>query len=179
MRGLSAVGPAAGLIVGLVLMLPSLAAAQIELDLSVNGTGGAIVSNASHIHGCTVGQAAVGTTTSVLYIHNIGFWFPLGTPFSDAPEPLPGTPIEFALSLAGANPAGSQARIAYAVPVPAHVTIRLFDITGREVRTLFAGHVEPGYHEADLHAPGLIGGIYVCRMDAGDFSATKKLVLLR
>ena len=179
MRGPSAVRSPAGLIAGLVLMLPSLAAAQIELDLSVNGAGGATVSNASYVHGCTVGQAVVGTTTSALYIHNIGFWFPLGNPFSDAPEPVPGTPIEFALNLGSSNPAGSLARIAYAVPVPEHVTIRLFDITGREVRTLFAGHVEPGYHEVDLHAHGLIGGIYFCRMDAGSFSATKKLVLLR
>ncbi len=179
MSGSSTVKPVAGLIAGLVLMLPSLAAAQIELDSSVNGTGGATISNASYIHGCTVGQAVVGTTTSVLYIHNIGFWAPMGQGFSGAPEPLPGTPTEFALNLGGSNPSGSLTRIAYAVPVPTRVTIRLFDITGREVWTFAAGNVEPGYHETDLRTPGLAGGIYFCRMDAKGFSATKKLALLR
>ncbi len=179
MRGLSTGKRAAGLIAGLVLVLPSLAAAQIELDLSVNGTGGAVVSNASYVHGCTVGQAVVGTTTSVLYIHNIGFWFPLGNAYSDVPEPLPAIPTEFALDFRGSNPSGSGARIAYAVPVRAQVTLRLFDITGREVWAFTPGQVEPGYHETDMRAPGLAGGIYFCRMDAKGFSATKKLVLLR
>ena len=179
MGGVSTFRPAAGLIVGLVLMLPCLAAAQIELDWSVNGAGGATVSNGTIIHGCTIGQAAVGVTTSATQIHEIGFWYAPGGGFSDVSDPLSATPTEFALNLAGANPAGSLSRIAYAVPAPAHVTIRLFDITGREVRTLVAGQVEPGYHEADLRAPGLMGGIYFCRMDAGNFSATRKLVLLR
>jgi hypothetical protein len=179
MTGSSMIRPAAGLIAGLALLLPSLAAAQIELGLSVNGAGGAIVSNASYIHGCTVGQAVVGTTTSALYIHNIGFWYPTGYFYSDAPEPLSEMPTEFALGFGGSNPSGSLTRIVYAVPVPTQVSIRLFDITGREVWTLVAGQVEPGYHEADLRAPGLTGGIYFCRMDAGGYSATRKLVLLR
>lgn len=168
-----------GLVVGLVLILPTPVTAQIQLDRSVHGSGGAIVSNAGYIHGCTLGQAVVGRTTSALYAHEIGFWFGLGQSFSDAPEPLFTTPTEFALSLGGSNPAGSVTGIAYAVPVATQVMIRLYDITGREVRTLVAGHVEPGYHQIELRVPGLTGGIYFCRMDAQGFSATKKLVLLK
>lgn len=179
MRRPSRFRPAAGLMAALVLMLPWLAAAQIELDRSVNGTGGATVSNASFIHDCTIGQAAIGVVTSATHIHEIGFWCALGGGFSDVLEPLPALPTVFALNLVGSNPTGSLARIVYAVPTPTHVTIRLFDITGREVRTLVAGRVEPGYHEANLLARGLIGGIYFCRMEAAEFSATRKLVLFR
>jgi hypothetical protein len=167
------------LILGLAAVLPPPAAGQIWLARSVNGAGGATVSNASYVHECTVGQAVVGVCTSALYIHDIGFWFGLGQPFSDAQEPLAATPIEFGLSFANANPSGSLARIAYAVPAPSHVTIRLFDVGGREISTLIDGYVEPGYHEAELRASGLGGGIYFCRMDATGFSATKKLVLIK
>ena len=159
--------------------MPGPAAAQIELGRSVNGAAGATVSNASYVHGCTVGQAVAGTSTSVFYTHDIGFWFTMGRALSDAPDLPPAVPTAFALSLTGANPSSSQARIAYAVPVSAHVTIRLFDITGREVATLVAGAVAPGRHEVDLRMPGPGGGIYFCRMDAPGFSATRKLVLLR
>ena len=168
-----------GLILGLALALSPPAAGQIWLARSVNGTGGATVSNASYIHGCTVGQAVVGTVMTDRFIHDIGFWFGLGQVFSDVQQPLSVTPTEFGLSFANTNPSGSPARIAYAVPVPSHVTIRLFDVSGREIGTLIDGQVEPGHHETELRASGLGGGIYFCRMDAQGFSATKKLVLLK
>lgn len=174
-----AAGLAAGLIAGVALTMPAPATAQIGLGRSVNGVAGATVSNASYLHGCTVGQAVAGSTASVLFTHGIGFWFTMDRALSSAPELPPAVPIAFALSLAGANPSSSGTRIAYAVPVSAQVTIRLFDIAGREVRALVAGRVEPGCHEEDLGASGLGGGVYFCRMDAPGFSATRKLVLLR
>lgn len=174
-----AVGLGAGLIAVLALMSPLPAAAQIELSRSVNSAAGATVGNASYVHSCTMGQAVAGNATSVLYSHGIGFWFALGGTLSDTPEIPPAVPAAFALSLAGANPSISRARVAYAVPVSAHVTIRLFDITGREVSTLVAEQVAPGRHEVNLRASGLGGGIYFCRMDAPGFSASRKLVLIR
>lgn len=179
MRRTALFGPAAGLTAALALLPPGQAAAQYELDWKVNGAGGDVVTNGTITLGCTIGQAAIGLTASATQTHGIGFWYGMEGGFSDVTEPPSTLPTSFALNLAGANPAGSLSRIAYAVPTPAHVTIRLFDITGREVRTLVAGRVEPGNHETDLGAAGLNGGIYFCRMEAGAFSATRKLVLLR
>jgi hypothetical protein len=170
---------AAGLVLWLAAILAAPAMAQIQLDRSVNGAGGAFVNNDGGRLGCTLGQAVAGFVTDAHYIHGIGFWYQTGHPSSDVVEPLPDKPTAFALRLRSLTPGGSLATIAYAVPVPTQVSIRIFDITGREVSTLATGWAEPGYHEAPLRVQGLAGGIYFCRMDAKGFSATRKLVLVK
>jgi hypothetical protein len=59
------------------------------------------------------------------------------------------------------------------------VTIRLFDLSGREIQTVLDGEVEPGYHHIHLPSSTLVAGIYFCHMEAEAFSATLKLVLLK
>jgi hypothetical protein len=64
--------------------------------------------------------------------------------------------------------------------VAAFVVIKVFDVLGREIRTLLAEHTSPGTHSLlfDLK-PESGSGIYYCRMVAGSFAATRRLVLLR
>ena len=169
----------AGLVAGAVLLLWPPANAVVEMRTSVNGSGGGRVSSAAYGHSCTVGQAAVGVVTSAAYIHDIGFWYQPHQASSGVPDPQAGTPAEFALGYGSSNPLGAVGAIAYAVPVPGHVTLRLYDATGRVVRTLVDGDAKPGQYQADLAVAGLGGGIYFCRMEADGFSATRKLVLIR
>ncbi len=77
------------------------------------------------------------------------------------------------------NPFNPSTIISYNLPVGAHVTLKVYDVLGREVATLVDGFVQAGHHEATLSAPELSSGIYFYRMQAGGFTSVKKLVLLK
>ena len=79
----------------------------------------------------------------------------------------------------------SHTTVRFEIPRPgARVNVRIYDVQGRAVRTLANEHKAAGYYfEAwdlvDDHGLRVAPGIYFCRMVAGDFKATKKIVLLR
>lgn len=94
-------------------------------------------------------------------------------------------PREYVLFQPCPNPA-ARARLAirYGLPQTARVTIRLYDITGREQRTLVAEEQKPGYHtafwdRADNKGRACSQGIYVCRMEAENYQAQRKVVLVK
>lgn len=98
---------------------------------------------------------------------------------SDAPDPPPALPAEFALRQNYPNPFNPETRIGYDVPVAGRVTIRVYDLLGREVAELVDGVVQPGRHFARWAPSGLPSGAYFCRMTAGPFGAVRKVLLVR
>ncbi|MDD3559649.1 MAG: T9SS type A sorting domain-containing protein [Melioribacteraceae bacterium] len=50
---------------------------------------------------------------------------------------------------------------------------------GREVATLVNKHLTPGNYEVEFNAEGLSSGVYYYRLEAGSFSQTKKMILMR
>jgi hypothetical protein len=164
------------LLLATVVLTPG-ATAQFELQRSVSASGGACVADASFRHCCTIGQSIVGRSSDTSHILYSGFWHPIEQ--EDVAVQEAQLPIDFALTHASTNPGGPAGSMSFAVPAASHVTIRLFDVTGREIQTLVNDTVQPGYHRITLPPRGLAPGIYFCRMMSGDFSATRKLVLLR
>jgi hypothetical protein len=77
------------------------------------------------------------------------------------------------------NPFNSSTTIAYDLPKVAHISLRVFDLLGREVAALKEGFVEAGTHRVTFDGSHLASGIYFARLDAGSFSQTKKLMLMR
>ncbi len=75
------------------------------------------------------------------------------------------------------NPFNPATRIKYALPTAAQVTVKIFDLLGREVETLVDGNQEPGVHQINWQPVGLASGIYLCQFKAGDFTAVRKLIL--
>ena len=59
------------------------------------------------------------------------------------------------------------------------VTLKVFDITGREVRTLVNESLNPGTYEVTFDGRGLSSGMYFYQLRAGDFISTKKFVLMK
>jgi hypothetical protein len=57
--------------------------------------------------------------------------------------------------------------------------MKLYDVTGREVRTLLDKAVDAGYHRLVFDGTGLACGVYFCHMESGGFVETRKLVLLK
>ncbi|MCX6601480.1 MAG: T9SS type A sorting domain-containing protein [bacterium] len=69
--------------------------------------------------------------------------------------------------------------ITYDLARAGRVSLRVFDLLGREVAALKDGFSEAGSHRVTFDGRGLASGIYFARLDAGAFSQTKKLMLLR
>jgi YD repeat-containing protein len=92
-------------------------------------------------------------------------------------------PRSFALGNGAPNPSNGLTRITYQLPVAAPVRLAVFDVTGRRVRTLLARERPAGFHSCDWDGRTEGGrraasGTYFLRMEAGPFSATRKLVII-
>ena len=69
--------------------------------------------------------------------------------------------------------------IPYGIPEWSHVTLRVFDILGRTVATLVDGPQEAGNHYVVFSGRELASGMYLYRLQAGNFSMTKKMLVIR
>ena len=77
------------------------------------------------------------------------------------------------------NPVGATGTVRYGLPAPSEVSLRLYDVTGRLVATLVKAEKAAGWHDAPLDAGQLAPGVYVVSIQAGSFSATQKLTVVR
>jgi photosystem II stability/assembly factor-like uncharacterized protein len=88
-------------------------------------------------------------------------------------------PTAFQLHQNHPNPFNPATRIRYDLPQAARVQLTVYDITGREVARLVNEEQPAGAYSIQWDATGLSSGVYFCRMQAGSFAATRKLLLLR
>jgi hypothetical protein len=77
------------------------------------------------------------------------------------------------------NPFNPSTTIEFALPKSAYVTLRVYDLLGRQVGELVNEKLEPGMYKTQWNASGLASGVYFYRLQAGEFTETKKLLLLR
>jgi len=95
-------------------------------------------------------------------------------------------PLQFELSQNYPNPFNPTTRIIYQVAGTGdegagatHVRLAVYDMLGREVAVLVDEKKDPGFYTVPFDAHGLASGVYLCRLTAGTWSATKKMVLVR
>lgn len=77
------------------------------------------------------------------------------------------------------NPFNPLTKIRYSIPSSQHVTLKVYDIVGREIMTLVDGIKPVGIHNELLDASLLPSGVYFYRLQAGIFSETKKLLITK
>jgi phosphatidylserine/phosphatidylglycerophosphate/cardiolipin synthase-like enzyme len=77
------------------------------------------------------------------------------------------------------NPFNPVTTIRFEVPHSQNIELKIFDILGREVKTLFKGTAPAGIMAVDFNADGFSSGIYIYRIKAEGFTASKKLILLK
>ncbi len=160
-----------------VLVFAVPAAAQYQITESVIGSGGTNAAGGSYQMLGTIGQPVIGVTEGTSYTNEIGFWYMPGWILTGVAEDE--LPLRTYFGQNFPNPFNPVTVIGYALATPAHVTIKVYDVSGREVRTLVDTDMEPGRYQETLDAAGLAGGVYFARMTAGDYTETKKLVLLK
>jgi hypothetical protein len=112
-----------------------------------------------------------------------GFWT-FGVPaYADVPM-AGGVPLTFAVSRSAPNPFSASTAFEVALPERVRVSIRIFDVAGREVRSLREREYEAGRYvirwDGTSDEGAWLGpGVYFCRVDAGRHRATSRLVRLR
>ncbi|MGE5812499.1 MAG: T9SS type A sorting domain-containing protein [Ignavibacteria bacterium] len=77
------------------------------------------------------------------------------------------------------NPFNPNTKIEYSVQEPSKVTIKVFDLLGREIATLVDEEKSAGNYKVEFKGVGLPSGIYFYRMETRGFSEVKKLVLVK
>jgi photosystem II stability/assembly factor-like uncharacterized protein len=118
-------------------------------------------------NGTAVGADGINLTT-----RNGGVTFVEGTKIGELPS-------EMVLSQNYPNPFNPSTTIRYELPSASHVNLRMFDILGREVSVLVNERRDAGVHEVRFDGSNLASGVYFYRLQAGDFTQTKRLLLLR
>jgi aminopeptidase N len=88
-------------------------------------------------------------------------------------------PVEFALEQNYPNPFNPVTTINYHLPVTSLVMLVVHDMLGRKVALLVKEKKEPGNYEVRFDGSGLSSGVYLYRMQAGDFVQTRRLLLLK
>ncbi len=88
-------------------------------------------------------------------------------------------PTSFELEQNYPNPFNPSTTISYQLPVSGQVTLKVFDILGKEVATLVNTQQSAGIYQIEFDASQLTSGVYVYRIDAENFVQTKKMVLLK
>jgi hypothetical protein len=89
----------------------------------------------------------------------------------------------WALAQNAPNPCATTTDIMYEIPRPCRVKITVYNTLGQVVRVLVHESAEPGRHRATWDGMSASGrrvssGVYFYRMNAGDFSATRKMLLV-
>ena len=77
------------------------------------------------------------------------------------------------------NPFNPVTKIEYSVPVNSTISVKIYDILGNQVATLFEGSRQPGNYIVSFNGSKLSSGVYLYQMKSSNFTETKKLVLLK
>ena len=88
-------------------------------------------------------------------------------------------PIKYGLSQNYPNPFNPTTTIAFDLPKSSEVTLKIFNILGEEVATLISEGLPTGSYQYEWNASNLASGVYLYRLQAGDYVEAKKMVLMR
>ncbi len=99
-----------------------------------------------------------------------------GGVITDAQDDMP---TSFALNNAFPNPFNPSTSISFALPSAEQVSLTVFNIAGQEVASLANGLMEAGNHSLTFDAAQLGSGVYLYTLQAGSFTETKKMVLVK
>ncbi len=86
---------------------------------------------------------------------------------------------DFALNQNYPNPFNPSTTIAFALPTESNVTLKVYDVQGREVATLVNDRMDAGQHSVNFDASNIATGVYFYRIEAGSFQAIRRMMLVK
>lgn len=111
----------------------------------------------------------------------INNWLEYGNPSgpTSVKEISGAVPADYVLKQNYPNPFNPTTQIEYAVPKAGYVSLKVYNMLGQEIATLFDGNQNPGNYVATFNATGLASGIYMYKLEAENVSISKKFVLMK
>ena len=96
----------------------------------------------------------------------------------------PAMPTNYSLTQNYPNPFNPTTMITFTIPQTSQVSLAVYDITGKLIKSLIAKPMDAGYHSViwngtDENGKGVASGVYFYKLKAGDFSQTRKCLLLK
>jgi len=88
-------------------------------------------------------------------------------------------PGQFSLDQSYPNPGNPSMTIQFFLPRSSFATLKVFNVLGEELATLVSERLPAGTHQRKLDATDFASGVYFYRLHAGEFSETKKLILIK
>lgn len=89
------------------------------------------------------------------------------------------TPSEFALAQNFPNPFNPSTSISFSIPEAGQVSLKVFDMAGKEVAALVNNHLEAGVHNVKFDASTLSSGVYYYKLTSGNNISMKKMILMK
>ncbi|HHL72183.1 MAG TPA: T9SS type A sorting domain-containing protein [Bacteroidetes bacterium] len=154
--------------------------AQDKITSSVFSNGGGTTAGANFTIQGTVGQGIIGRSGSPRDSLLSGFWNAISGLVTSV-ETLDEAPIPkvFRLEQNYPNPFNPSTTIQFSLPKASPVVITLYDLLGRQMATLVDDDYQPGVYKITFDAAGLASGVYVYRIQAGAYQASRKLMLMK
>ena len=121
----------------------------------------------------TSGSGESGTIGSMAYVDQLSFSGP-----SDVKQ-INTLPQDFNLSQNFPNPFNPSTKIEYSIPEASFVQLKVYDILGNEVATLVNEEQSAGTYRADFSGAELSSGMYIAKLQAGNYTKTIKMSLMK
>jgi hypothetical protein len=130
---------------------------------------------------CVAFALNTNESTTAMYISDV-------TPYMGEPIDIPANietagrdfiPAVYILNQNYPNPFNPETQIRYSIPRSGNISLKVYDLPGREVAVLFSGVLQPGSYTATFDATGLASGIYFYQLKTNDFMKTNKMVVLK
>lgn len=103
-------------------------------------------------------------------------WFGVS---SDVEETTPGVVSEYNLSQNYPNPFNPETKITYSISQPGLVKLSVYNVLGQKIADLVNEHKAPATYHVSWNAKDVASGVYFYRIEAGDYTKTMKMMLLR
>lgn len=143
---------------------------------------GSVPSNWADVQGYPVPENLKYTNSSLMTAGTDGKplgdlnWFPNIT---DVKRIQKQTPTNYELSQNYPNPFNPTTIIKYSIPKSGFLSLKIYNILGQEISTLYAGFQKAGSYRVNFDASKLASGIYLYRLEANGFTKTMKMVLMK
>ena len=166
----------------------------INKNFNTTITGNFLVSSSKRVLGGRVWEldqtsAAIKKIDSVGVISNNSFSYPIAaasichivlqTSVATNVAEQDNTPNKFVLRQNYPNPFNPSTTISFDLPSRSLVSLKVFDILGREVSTIISGELQAGSYTRQWNAANMSSGVYFYRLQAGTYMEMKKLLLLK
>jgi len=148
----------------------------LDVWTSVGNVAGNGTSNVSHNYSFTDRNVASGKYNYRLKQIDFNGNFEY---FNLSNEVNVGTPENFSLSQNYPNPFNPGTSINFSLPTDSKVSLKIYDMSGKEVANLLNDVKTAGYYSINFNASSLSSGVYFYSISAGNFTATKRMMLVK